>query len=205
MWMVTETKTREMALGRLPCSCPSTGPQLGLCAQQGTWGALRFLLPVSHQPGSTSYSLPLKSLRIWCKSALVLPESRHCVNAAKDRTAPSWRDLQSLEMLRSSADRVHMQQRTRRFQGQWNDPVSSCLWQVAQSHAAVQRAGRTNLRCLCTDGWIVPLYQQADQQQILWRTGKPRFVPSGRRMPGTILRIGRATLLYLGRHPSALC
>ena len=62
--MVTETKTREMALGRLPCSYPSIGPQLGLCAQQSTWGALRFLLLVSHQPGNTSYSLPLKSLRI---------------------------------------------------------------------------------------------------------------------------------------------
>lgn len=151
-------ETREMALGRRSCSHSSTGPQPVLCAQQSTWGALRFLFPVSHQPRITSYSLPLKSLRIWCKSTLVLPESRHCVNAAENRTAPSWRDLQSLEMLRSSTNWVHMQQRIQHFQGQWNDLVSSYLRQLAQSHATVQRAGRTILWCLCTDRWIVPLY-----------------------------------------------
>lgn len=151
-------ETREMALGRRSCSHSSTRPQLVLCAQQSTWGALHFLFPVSHQPRITSYSLPLKSLRIWRKSTLVLPESRHCVNAAKIRTAPSWRDLQPLEMLRSSTNRVHMQRRIQRFEGQWNDPVSSYLWQLAQSHATVQRAGRTIVWCLCTDRWIVPLY-----------------------------------------------
>lgn len=151
-------ETREMALGRRSCSHSSTRPQLVLCAQQSTWGALHFLFPVSHQPRITSYSLPLKSLRIWRKSTLVLPESRHCVNAAKNRTAASWRDLQPLEMLRSSTNRVHMQRRIQRFEGQWNDPVSSYLWQLAQSHATVQRAGRTIVWCLCTDRWIVPLY-----------------------------------------------
>lgn len=151
-------ETREMALGRRSCSHSSTRPQLVLCAQQSTWGALHFLFPVSHQPRITSYSLPLKSLRIWRKSTLVLPESRHCVNAAKNRTVASWRDLQPLEMLRSSTNRVHMQRRIQRFEGQWNDPVSSYLWQLAQSHATVQRAGRTIVWCLCTDRWIVPLY-----------------------------------------------
>lgn len=77
-----------------------------------------FLSLVCRQHRLTSYSLPLKSLCICCESTpKKLPESRYFVNAAKNRTAPSWRDLQSSEMLRSSMNRVYTQQRTRVFKG----------------------------------------------------------------------------------------
>ena len=56
----------------------------------------------------------------------ILLESRHFVNAAKNRTAPSRRDPQSLEMLRSSMNRVHMQQRTRFCKGSGMTPCHTC-------------------------------------------------------------------------------
>lgn len=88
-------------------------------------GALLFPLSgVSLAQDDLILSLSLKSLCICFQSTLKIPGRSQdtlahifLVNAAKNRTVPSWRDPQSWEMPRSNVNQVRSQQRTRIFEG----------------------------------------------------------------------------------------
>lgn len=109
-------ETREMVQRGLLQGPSSAGLQPTLRAQQRPLGAL--LLPLSGVSPAQDDLILSSSLCICCQSTRKkLWKSQDTlariffVNAATNRTVPSWRDPQSLEMLRSSVNQARIQQR----------------------------------------------------------------------------------------------
>lgn len=114
-----KTKKRHVRWSREDCSREgrsSTGLQPTRRAQQSPLGALLLLL-ARVSPAQDDLILSL-SLCVCCQSTRkILWKSQDTlariffVNAATNRTVPSWRDPQSLEMLRSNVNQARIQQR----------------------------------------------------------------------------------------------
>lgn len=124
-----------MGRGGLSVGRSSVGPQPALCARQSAWGRGCFLSLWCYQHRMTShFPCPLSPFAVAARMLWrYLRVARYFgigivafVNTAKNRTAPSWKDPQSPETLRSSRNQVHIQQSTGVFKGGGMTPVDTC-------------------------------------------------------------------------------